>query len=100
MSEAVEVEAKATPEDRFTWRGLRFQRKPPRGTEVLRYECDDFGYHCWLRQEQSGQWIAAFVDGVAAIEWEPWTALEGAAKKAIDHYDHCAAALESLLRAW
>lgn len=84
--------------ERFIWRGLRFSREPNQRDEVLRYACDDFSYHCWLVMHRSGQWMAAFTNGVYSIERSKEDALESARLKHIDHLYYQAARFEDLER--
>ncbi len=83
--------------DRFFWRGLRFKKVPVQRDEVHRYECEDWSYSCWLTKHRSGQWMAAFTNGVYSIEWNKEDALESAAYKHIEHLQYVADRFKDLL---
>ena len=85
-SVAVEVIANAW----FTWRGLRFDSKPPKraNNEVERYECTTYPFNGWIYRNTAGQWIAGFEVGPYSIENTRDEALEVARQKAVAFLDY------------
>lgn len=84
--------------DRFTWKGLRFNRVEAKQGVVLRFECEDFTYGGRVEMYANGQWTASFTAGLGAIEWSKERALERALLKHIDHLYYRVEHFEDLLR--
>ncbi len=78
--------ARDLTQDRLEWCGIRMYRVPPRRDEVERFETPLFGPDpagIWAYRGPSGQWGAAFHDGMCAYGHSFEEAMEAARLKAI-----------------
>lgn len=91
-----EAATKEEHPERFRWNGVRFKKVRPLRDDVVRYESEDMLFYGWVRLCDSGQWMAAFTDGMYSIEWDRDDALESARLKNIDHLYDKAARFEAL----
>lgn len=70
----------------FLWKGLRFVKEPPHEKEAARYQCEQAPFYgALIRLETSGQWVAAFTNGVCAREYDIDQALMIAMRKYVRH---------------
>jgi|ERR1043166_9765976 hypothetical protein len=82
--------------DRFTWKGLRFNREEARNDEVCRYVGEDIIYGGKLVMYPNGQWMGSFTPGLVRYGWSKEEALRKALHQKIDHLHYLVRKFEAV----